>query len=66
MVPFTEMAVGAERLCAAGWPVQTLAVDTDHAGVIGATYAPEVSRCVPDHPISSVGLAVARAVAAVP
>lgn len=46
--------------------MQTLAVDTDHAGVIGATYTPEVSRCVPDHQISGMGLAVARAVAAAP
>ncbi len=47
VVPVQRSRDFAQRVSASGWPISTLEPETDHAGVIGTEYDPNMGRCFP-------------------
>ena len=45
VVPVQQSRDFASQLLGCGWPVSSLELETDHAGVIGTEYDPNVGRC---------------------
>jgi hypothetical protein len=64
VVEFHELAEGERRLRAAGWPVATVELETDHAGIVGAVLDPALGRCRPAQPLAAPARTVVRLVAA--
>lgn len=62
VVPVDRSARGVEVARARGWDLERRLVDSDHAGVIGAEYDPELGRCRESTaPAAGRGLAAAVA-----
>ena len=64
VVELHELAEGERRLRAAGWPVTTVELETDHAGIVGALLDPALGRCTPARPLAAPARTVVRLVAA--